>query len=153
MLRQDVSQDTVPPASQRAPHLNTPIVFCKKNLKGSPFAFTWKTTTMPWFWISTAPRRLWQVILFATKCSIQRIDMFVKQSQFLRHMFNHLAGLILPLGKLILCQPFPMNSALFLSRNLDLLKPSTLPDRSPTRAIQAADHRTIPQTHNPLLVS
>jgi hypothetical protein len=150
--RQDASTNTAPLVSQLVHPSNMLMQLRKKNHKGSPFAFTWKTTTMPWFWISTAPRRSWQVILFTAKHSIKQSNTFAKQSRFLRHMFNHLAGLILLLGKLILCQPFPMNSALFLSRNLDLRKPSTLPDRSPTRVIQAADHKTIPQTHNPLLV-
>jgi len=74
--RQDASTNTVPLVSQLVHPWNMFVHLRKKNHKGSLFAFTWKTTTMPWFWISTAPRRLWQVILFTAKYSIKRINTF-----------------------------------------------------------------------------
>lgn len=96
--RQDASTNTVPLVSQLVHCPSKMFVHLrKKNHKGSLFAFTWKTTTMPWFWISTAPRRLWQVILFTAKYSIKRIDTFAKQSQMLQQKSSLQRSLLKPI--------------------------------------------------------
>jgi hypothetical protein len=68
MRRQDASPDMEYLALQPMPHLNTLMFLRKKNLKANPYAFTWKTTTTPWFSISTTPLLLFQVWDFAEIC-------------------------------------------------------------------------------------
>jgi hypothetical protein len=59
--RQGASADMELLVFQRVHVLSTRTLFHKRSLKDNPYAFTWRTTTMRWFWISTAPPLLLQV--------------------------------------------------------------------------------------------